>query len=86
MGAVSVTSKGQVTIPKTLRKALGIGAGSKVEFTQDGKSARLTVVRAREPARIDEGYGLLKYHGPRVKIEDIDGAKALARLQRKARR
>jgi AbrB family looped-hinge helix DNA binding protein len=28
--AVSVTSKGQVTIPKRLRDALGIKAGSKV--------------------------------------------------------
>jgi AbrB family looped-hinge helix DNA binding protein len=30
--AVSVTSKGQVTIPKRVREALGITAGSKVEF------------------------------------------------------
>ncbi len=85
MGAVSVTSKGQVTIPKTLRKALGIGTGSKVEFTRDGKGARLTVVRAREPASIDDGFGMLKYRGPRVKMDDIDGAKAVSRLQRKAR-
>ncbi len=27
-----VTEKGQVTIPKALRDALGIGAGSQVEF------------------------------------------------------
>ncbi len=27
-----VTDKGQVTIPKNLRDALGIGAGSEVEF------------------------------------------------------
>ncbi len=27
-----VTEKGQVTIPKELREALGIGAGSEVEF------------------------------------------------------
>ncbi len=30
-----VTEKGQVTIPKELRDALGIGAGTEVEFTQD---------------------------------------------------
>jgi len=29
---VKVTEKGQVTIPKELRDALGIGAGSEVEF------------------------------------------------------
>ena len=29
---MGVTEKGQVTIPKELRDALGIGAGSEVEF------------------------------------------------------
>jgi AbrB family looped-hinge helix DNA binding protein len=29
---VRVTEKGQITIPKTLRDALGIGAGTEVEF------------------------------------------------------
>ncbi|MBJ7608094.1 MAG: AbrB/MazE/SpoVT family DNA-binding domain-containing protein [Candidatus Dormibacteraeota bacterium] len=29
---MKVTEKGQVTIPKDLREALGIGAGSEVEF------------------------------------------------------
>ena len=32
MGATSVTSKGQVTIPKAVRQRLGIRQGSKVEF------------------------------------------------------
>ena len=31
-----VTEKGQVTIPKELRDALGIGAGTEVEFVRDG--------------------------------------------------
>jgi antitoxin PrlF len=31
-----VTEKGQVTIPKDVRDALGIGAGSEVEFEQQG--------------------------------------------------
>ena len=31
-----VTEKGQVTIPKELRDALGIGAGSEVTFERDG--------------------------------------------------
>jgi antitoxin PrlF len=30
-----VTEKGQVTIPKHLRDALGIGAGTEIEFTRD---------------------------------------------------
>jgi AbrB family looped-hinge helix DNA binding protein len=41
MAAVSVTSKGQVTIPKRVRQALGITPGSKVEFDLEGGGARL---------------------------------------------
>jgi AbrB family looped-hinge helix DNA binding protein len=39
-----VTEKGQVTIPKALRDAVGIGAGSEVEFSQDGDSIVLRKV------------------------------------------
>ena len=43
--AVSVTSKGQVTIPKRVRDALGITPGSKVEFDVAGGGARLKLVK-----------------------------------------
>jgi AbrB family looped-hinge helix DNA binding protein len=45
-----VTEKGQVTIPKDLRDALGIGAGTEVEFDRRGDAI---VVRksARGPTR-----------------------------------
>lgn len=33
-----VTEKGQVTIPKELRDALGLGYGSEVEFSRDGST------------------------------------------------
>jgi antitoxin PrlF len=36
-----VTSKGQVTIPLAVRRKLGIGPGSEVEFELDERGARL---------------------------------------------
>ena len=36
-----VTSKGQVTIPFAVRRKLGIGPGSEVEFELDERGARL---------------------------------------------
>jgi len=38
--AVTVTSKGQVTIPKPVRERLGINPGSKVDFeiAEDGRA------------------------------------------------
>ncbi len=41
-----VTEKGQVTIPKPLREALGIGAGTEVEFQRDGDA--LVVRKTRD--------------------------------------
>ena len=45
-----VTQKGQVTIPLEVRRALGISAGSDVEFQLEGNGARLIVDQA-EAAR-----------------------------------
>ena len=50
-----VTSKGQVTIPLDVRRALGIRPGSDVEFQIEGTGARLMVDpdgAAREIARM----------------------------------
>ena len=40
-----VTEKGQITIPKELRNALGIGAGTEVEFER--RKAAIVVRKAR---------------------------------------
>lgn len=42
-----VTSKGQVTIPLDVRRALGIQPGSEVRFEVDGDGARLVLDRGR---------------------------------------
>lgn len=82
MSAVSVTKKGQVTIPVTVRKALGIVAGSKVKFTSSGSGARLEVVRGRTPSRVEVGAGMLKYHGAPVALIEADPAKLLTKKRK----
>jgi antitoxin PrlF len=52
-----VTQKGQVTIPLDVRRALGIHAGSDVEFELDDRGARLLVGRDRAAAEIDAMRG-----------------------------
>jgi antitoxin PrlF len=47
-----VTQKGQVTIPLEVRKALGIRAGSDVQFELDEDGARLVVGRERVESEI----------------------------------
>jgi AbrB family looped-hinge helix DNA binding protein len=59
MEITSVTSKGQVTIPKSLRQQLGLRQGSKVEFSLVGDHVELRVrsTSAEVPA---SGFGMLK--------------------------
>jgi antitoxin PrlF len=47
-----VTSKGQVTIPQTVRRRLGITPGSEVDFELDERGARLVRVRTSEGQRV----------------------------------
>jgi AbrB family looped-hinge helix DNA binding protein len=47
-----VTQKGQVTIPLEVRRALGIGPGSEVEFELDEEGARLHVNADQAAAQI----------------------------------
>lgn len=65
MTATTVTSKGQVTIPKRVRDSLGIKAGSKVEIEmQPGRVATLKPLgKARKSdyaKRIESVRGTLK--------------------------
>ena len=57
MSEATVTSKGQVTIPADIRKALGLGVGERVVFTRldDGTA----VMRAKTRSIMDL-RGLLK--------------------------
>lgn len=56
----TVTSKGQVTIPKAVRDFLGIGPGSRVEFrkVKDGS----VVVVPLEKARPESRFARLRGH------------------------
>jgi antitoxin PrlF len=47
-----VTSKGQVTIPLMVRKRLGIGPGSDVDFELDERGARLVRAKTGEGRKI----------------------------------
>ena len=59
MNSVSVTSKGQVTIPKDVRQKLGIRAGSRVTMRVVGDHAELMVVS--QPSEVDAGgFGMLQ--------------------------
>ncbi|MDE2452388.1 MAG: AbrB/MazE/SpoVT family DNA-binding domain-containing protein [Burkholderiales bacterium] len=73
MDTSSVTRKGQVTIPKSLRQKLGIRQGGRIEFLLVDDCVQLRVVSS--PPSV---YGLLKSKRPAVPA-DFDRATLLRR-------
>jgi antitoxin PrlF len=65
MSEATLTSKGQITIPADVRKAMGLAAGERVVFTvlDDGT----TIMRAKTRS-ILELKGLLKRQGRQRKV------------------
>lgn len=56
----TITTKGQVTIPEAVRRALGVSIGDKVSFTDvsaDTKEVTMKIVSSRS---LEELYGSLK--------------------------
>jgi AbrB family looped-hinge helix DNA binding protein len=68
--ATTMTSKGQVTVPREIRDRLGLKAGDKMAFTllSDG-----TVVMRPKTRRLSDLIGSLTRPGqPTVSIEDMN--------------
>jgi AbrB family looped-hinge helix DNA binding protein len=52
-----LTSKGQITVPHEVRRALGVRTGDKLLFEQDGAEFRVKPVRTGSPFEKYRGIG-----------------------------
>jgi AbrB family looped-hinge helix DNA binding protein len=52
-----ITSKGQITVPHEVRRALGVRPGDKLEFEKDGAGFRVRPVRTESPFAKYQGIG-----------------------------
>ena len=77
MEITSVTSKGQVTIPKELRQQLGIRQGSRIEFSLVGDHVEMRV-RSSPSGDTGSGFGMPKSRRAAVPT-DFDPATLLKR-------
>jgi AbrB family looped-hinge helix DNA binding protein len=75
----TVTSKGQVTLPKELRDAHGIAAGTTLEFVDEGATIRLRVL-GRAGA-----LGALRDYAPRTPVS-VAAMRAAIRRRAAAKR
>jgi antitoxin PrlF len=69
MVMATMTSKGQITVPKEVRDALGLKAGTRVSFIRDASGDYL--IRAKTGS-IRDLRGMLKWDGPPVSVEDMN--------------
>ena len=77
----AITSKGQTTLPKSVREALGVRAGDRVRYVILDNEVRILPVRP-----IDRLFGALKHDGPPVTLEDMERTVAEAMCSRSAPR
>jgi AbrB family looped-hinge helix DNA binding protein len=71
MTAATLTSKGQLTLPKDVRDALGVGPGDRVDFVrmEDGNFAVLPATHSVKRLK-----GLIPSPKKAVSLEDMDKA------------
>ena len=84
MSCVTVSSKGQVVIPATLRRQLGIQPGSQVEVSAVNGRIEIELKHPARSSTHEAGFGMLKCAGPsRRRLADFDAAQ-LMRLESEA--
>ena len=71
MSAVLVSTKGQIVLPVSVRKALGLKPGMRVDIRLEGKGARITPAPVKRTVALEEIQAILKYSGPKVPVEDM---------------
>jgi len=72
MATVSVSTKGQVVLPLEIRRKLGIEPGTRLEVELAGDTVLLRAVKTGKASSVEEGFGMLKYVGPPVAVEEFD--------------
>jgi len=81
----TMSSKGQVVVPKRVREALQANSGARIGFELKGDKAVMFVVR-KKTAKPEDGYGLVKGKGPKVALEDWNAKLGAALRREHARR
>lgn len=72
MSVATLTSKGQVTLPKKIRQMLHLEAGEKIDFRVDEKNGTAMMVPLNK--HVDDVFGLLGRQKRRkaMKAEEMD--------------
>lgn len=81
MPTTTLSSKGQVVIPKSVREAHGWKAGQEFEIVESSAGLVLQPKTPFPETTVDEVAGCLAYDGPPIPTEKLHGGYALRKKQ-----
>ncbi len=70
----TLSTKGQIVLPKEIRTRHGWGAGTVLELTDLGDRIVLQAVGEAPRTTVDDLIGCLPYAGPKRTLEDMEAA------------
>ncbi|HET9653080.1 MAG TPA: AbrB/MazE/SpoVT family DNA-binding domain-containing protein [Usitatibacter sp.] len=71
MPSATLTSKGQITIPKEVRENLGVDTGDRVDFVEEEKGVYRVVAATRDVTQLK---GIVRKPANPVRLEDMKRA------------
>ena len=71
MTTATITTKGQITIPKEVRERLGVEAGDRLEFVEEEKGVYKVVAATKDVRHLK---GLVPKPGRAVSVEEMKRA------------
>ncbi|MBS0457830.1 MAG: AbrB/MazE/SpoVT family DNA-binding domain-containing protein [Proteobacteria bacterium] len=83
--ATTVSTKGQVILPKAIRVKKHWGAGTRLIVEETPEGVLLRDSPFGPPTRLEDVYGSVKYDGPPITLEDMEAGIEAALRERHAR-
>lgn len=71
IATITLSSKGQVVIPKEIRDELHWDAGTQITLVSSASGVTLKAVPKKTGRRLEDLIGMLKHDGPPLATEDL---------------
>jgi len=71
MSRTTLSTKGQVVLPSSIRTQLGLVPGSELEVTTDGEAVILRRASRFGVVTLDDAVGCVKYDGPARSVDEM---------------
>lgn len=74
MAQTTISTKGQIVLPKAIRDKRRWKAGTRLTVEERPEGVLLKPVEKKKKFTIDDWAGIIKYNGPPLAVEDMNAA------------